>query len=370
MPRPHPGSRSGPLGRIAAAAAAALAVALLAGCGSSNGSSSSSSSPASGAGSGTSSTPARYPVTIQNCATKLTFSHAPTRAVSNDINATEDMLALGLAHSMVGTFGVSGDGPVGEPVPPPQYQAAFRSVKAVSPDYFTLEPLLGLRPDFLFAGWNYGFEQGTRLTPDGLAKFGIKSLALTESCAHVQHGKSTVSIDNTYTDLTNLGAIFGVPQRAAALVHKLKAQVAGVRQKVGTLKPVSVFVYDSGTDSPFTAPGLATPDALISLAGGSNVFHSLKQSWTSVSWEQVTARKPQCIVINDYGTPTAKQKRRFLEHFPATRDLPAVRNGCILALPYDELTPSPRNADAVVAIAKLLHPAAFGLPARPNSNPS
>ena len=367
MHRPHPRPSSGPLGLIAAAA---LAVALLAGCGSSNGSSSSPASSSAAGSAGTTSTPARYPVTIENCGSELTFSQAPTRAVSNDINATEEMLALGLAPSMVGTFGVRGDGPVGQPVPPRQYQAAFRSVKAVSPDYFTLEPLLGLRPDFMFAGWNYGFEQGTRMTPQGLARFGIKSLALTESCAHVQHAKSTVSIDNTYTDLTNLGAIFGVPQRAAALVHRMKAQVAGVQQKVGTLKPVSVFVYDSGSDAPYTSPGLATPDALISLAGGTNLFHSLKQSWTSVSWEQVTARKPQCIVINDYGTPTAKQKRKFLEHFPATRDLPAVRNGCILALPYDELTPGPRNADAVVAIAKLLHPTAFGLPARPNSNMS
>jgi hypothetical protein len=38
-----------------------------------------------------------------------------------------------------------------------------------------------------------------------------------------------------------------------------------------------------------------------------------------------------------------------------------VRTGCILHLAYDEVTPSPRNAEAVTAIARLLHPAAFGL---------
>ncbi|MEP7025293.1 MAG: ABC transporter substrate-binding protein, partial [Actinomycetota bacterium] len=86
---------------------------------------------------------------------------------------------------------------------------------------------------------------------------------------------------------------------------------------------------------------------------------SLKQSWTSVSWETVTARKPQCIIINDYGTPTAKQKKHFLETSPVTRNLPAVRHGCILTLSYDELTPGPRNAQAVTAIAHWLHPSAF-----------
>ena len=163
-------------------------------------------------------------MTIDNCGSKLTFSQAPTRAVSNDINATEDMLALGSRTRWSGPSESAATVRSRQPVPPQQYQAAFRSVKAVSPYYFTLEPLLGLRPDFLFAGWNYGFERGTRLTPQALAKFGIKSLALTESCARVQHGKTSVSIYNTYSDLTNLGAIFGVPQRAAALVRKMKAR--------------------------------------------------------------------------------------------------------------------------------------------------
>ena len=141
MPRLTRRPRSGSLGMIAAVV---LTVALLAGCGSSdNGSTSSTSTSSAGA----TTTAARYPVTIDNCGSKLTFSQAPTRAVSNDINATEDMLALGLAHSMVGTFGVSGDGPVGQPVLLlQQYQAAFRSVKAVSPDYFTLEPVAGPAP--------------------------------------------------------------------------------------------------------------------------------------------------------------------------------------------------------------------------------
>jgi iron complex transport system substrate-binding protein len=40
-----------------------------------------------------------------------------------------------------------------------------------------------------------------------------------------------------------------------------------------------------------------------------------------------------------------------------------VRNRCFLPLSYDEVTPSPRNAEAVEAIAKWLHPSAFGLPA-------
>jgi iron complex transport system substrate-binding protein len=303
-----------------------------------------------------------YPVTISSCGTDTTYDQAPTRAVSNDINTTEDMLALGLEKSMVGTFGVTGDGPVGQPVPA-QYAAGFTKVRDVSPDYFTLEQLVGLHPDFLFAGWNYGLQTGTDLTPQYFAKFGIKTLALTESCAHVQASKTTVSIDNTYQDITDLGEIFGVESRASKLIASMKAQVAAARAKIAGLEPVTVFDYDSGQSAPFTGPGLAMINAEISLGGGSNIFGSLKQSWTAVSWEQVVAAQPQCIVINDYGEPTAAQKEKFLETFSASKNLPAVKHRCFLVLSYDEVTPSPRNARAVAEIARWLHPSAFGLPA-------
>ena len=318
-----------------------------------------SSSPS---GSSISASNGKYPVTVTSCGSAETYTKAPTRAVANDINTTEDMLALGLESRMVGTFGAVGDGPVSQPIPP-QYQAGFRRVRDVSADnYFTLEQLVGLHPDFLFAGWNYGLETGTNLTPTYLAKFGIKTLVLTESCAWVQH-KTSVSIDDTYTDIRNLGAIFGVQSRAQKLIASMQAQVAAVRSKIAGLKPVTVFDYDSGQSAPFTGPGLAMVNAEISLGGGTNIFGNLKQSWTSVSWEQVVAAQPQCIIINDYGTPTAAQKEKFLETFSASKDLPAVRNHCFLPLAYDEVTPSPRNAEAVEAIAKWLHPAAFGLPA-------
>jgi hypothetical protein len=75
------------------------------------------------------------------------------------------------------------------------------------------------------------------------------------------------------------------------------------------------------------------PTALISLAGGANIFAGLKQSWTSMSREQVVRADPQCIIINNYGNPTAQQKEQFLETSPITRNLTAVKNRCFLPVP-------------------------------------
>jgi len=339
-------------GRFVAALALLAAGGALAAC--------SSSTPAASSSAHTSA----YPVTVSSCGVSVTYKTAPKRAVSNDINTAEDMLALGLEPHMVGTFAAVGDGPVDAPAIPALYQAGFKAVRDVSPDnYFTLEQLVGLHPDFLFAGWNYGLQAGTNLTPSYLSKFGIKTLVLTESCAYVQSGTSSVSINETYQDLRNLGEIFNVRARAQQVISGMQAEVAAVRAKIAGLKPVKVFDYDSGQSAPVTGPGLSMPTALISLGGGTNIFGSLKQSWTSVSWEQVVAVQPQCIIINDYSTPTVAQKERFLETFSASKNLPAVKNRCFLPLSYDEVTPSPRNAEAVMAIARWLHPAAFGLPA-------
>ena len=86
------------------------------------------------------------------------------------------------------------------------------------------------------------------------------------------------------------------------------------------------------------------PTSLISLGGGTNIFAGLKQSFTTVSWEQVVKDNPQCILINDYSTPTAAQKEKFLETSPITKNLTAVKNHCFLALPYDKSPPAPATA--------------------------
>ena len=191
---------------LVAPSAALLAASLLAACASTSPTASSAASAKPTAG---------YPVTVTSCGVPVTYDRAPTRAVSNDINTTEDMLALGLESRMVGDFGAVGDGPVGQPIPP-EFQAGFAKVRDVSPqNYFTLEELVGLHPDFLFAGWDYGLQLGTNYTPTYLAKFGIKTLVLTESCVRVRAGATVVNLNDTYQDLRNLGAIFGVPQRAA-----------------------------------------------------------------------------------------------------------------------------------------------------------
>src|ERR1700677_2777760 len=61
------------------------------------------------------------------------------------------------------------------------------------------------------SGWNDGLTPDTTLTPDNLAKYGIKTLINSDTCGHVVPDESPVSLNTTvYRDLRNLGAIFNV----------------------------------------------------------------------------------------------------------------------------------------------------------------
>ena len=287
-----------------------------------------------------------FPVTVESCNRAVTFEAAPSRAVSNDVNLTEMMLALGLTGNMVGYTGISDWKTLDETL-----REGVADLPELSPNYPTKEVLLGADADFYFAGWNYGMRVGGEVTPDTLAEFGIAVYELTESCIHIMD-KPKASIEDMYADLLNLGRIFGVAEQAEALVEGYRDDLAQFTAGLAELEaPVKVFVYDSGENKPFTAGRYAMPTALIEAAGGVNIMDDVDSSWVEIGWEPVIERNPDVVVIVDYGSVTAEQKADFMRDNPAFKDIPAVVNDRFVVLPYVEATPGPRNIDAIKTLA-------------------
>jgi len=142
---------------------------------------------------------------------------------------------------------------------------------------------------------------GGGVTPDTLAPLGIKVYELTESCVHIMK-KPKVSMDQLYNDLTNLGHIFNVEERANQLVAAYKKELKEFQANLAPLAhPTKVFVYDSGEEQPSTAGVNAMPTALIEAAGGKNIIDDVQKSWIQVGWEAVIERAPEVIVIVNYG---------------------------------------------------------------------
>ena len=291
-----------------------------------------------------------YPVTVASCNRDVTFKEPPARAVSNDVNLTEMMLALGLSDRMVGYTGVSEWKTLDEAL-----RANVEQLPELSPDYPTKEVLLGADADFYFAGWNYGMKVGGEVTPETLSQFDIAVYELTESCIHIME-RPRSSMDDMYVDLLNLGKIFGVEDKAEALVAGYKQELAEFTASLPDSEtPPKVFVYDSGEGKPFTAGRFAIPTALIEAAGGTNIMDDLASSWAEIGWEPVIERNPDVILIVNYGNVTAEQKIEFMKGNPAFKDIPAVRNDRFVVLEYVEATPGPRNIAAIKRLAAAFH---------------
>ncbi|HEV2678430.1 MAG TPA: ABC transporter substrate-binding protein [Aliidongia sp.] len=294
-----------------------------------------------------------FPVTIDNCGVPETFDRAPVRAVSNDVNITDTLLALDLQDHMAGFSGVSGWNKIA-----PDLQGRLGGVPELSQKYPSLEVLLGARTDFYFAGWSYGMRVGGDVTPDTLADHGIKSYAIRESCVHLGP-RPAARLDDMYQDLIAIGRIFGVEERAHALAAGFAERIGAVAARLKDAAPARVFVYDSGEDAPETAGGNAMPTALIAAAGGRNVMDDVPNSWTRVSWEAVVARDPAFILIVDYDVTTPEQKIAFLKGNPALTGIDAVRHDRFVVIPYDAATPGVRNIGAVESLARAFHPDRF-----------
>ena len=283
--------------------------------------------------------------TVESCNRIVSFDAPPKRAISNDVNLTEMMLVLGLAERMVGYTGISGWKTLDE-----EMRANVKQLPELSSKYPTKEVIVGANADFFFAGWNYGMKVGGEVTPETLEPFGVKVYELTESCTHIMK-KGKASIDDMYADLLNLGSIFNVEDKAEKLVSDYKSELKSFKDNLETGEPVRAFVYDSGEDTPFTAGLYAMPTALIEAAGGVNVMNGFEKSWGTVTWEEVVAQNPEVIIIVNYGSVTADQKRAFMMSNPAFANIEAVKNDRFVTLEYVEATPGPRNIKAIKTLA-------------------
>ncbi|MFI5923582.1 ABC transporter substrate-binding protein [Streptomyces anulatus] len=287
-----------------------------------------------------------FPYTVKNCGVTTTFEAPPKRVVTMNQHVTEIMLELGLKKSLVGTAYL--DDQV-----LPEYEEDYASVPVIAKEYPSYEQVLATNPDFVYGGYGSAFTAGDGRSREALKKSGIESRLNTESCT-----KGDQPMDTLYEEIREVGRTFGVTDRAEAWIKQAKADNAATAKKLAGLKPVPVFVYDSGDKTAFTAGGEGIGNELIERAGGTNVFADLDKPFGDASWENVVARKPEVIVIYDYGATTVEQKRKRLLTDPALADVPAVKNKRFAVMPLSDAVLGVRVPAAVDKLAAQLHPGA------------
>ena len=283
---------------------------------------------------------------VQSGTASYTYSEPPSRAIALNQNVTEIMLALELQGHMVGTAYID-DGIL------TPYQAAYESVPVLAEEYPSKEVILGQDPDFIYGGFRSAFEHDAAGSQDDLNKLGIGTYLTKSIC----NSGSPDTLDDVYTDIRTIGAIFGVTDQAQALVASLRQEVDEAVSLVDASgEPLRVFLFDSGNEAPYTATCCSMFTYMIETAGGKNIFDEVAGRWKTVSWEEVIDRDPELIALTDADWSTSQEKMDLLLNDPALADITAVKEKRFVVLKFSSLVPGIRNATAIEKLAEALSP--------------
>ncbi|MEM7797807.1 MAG: ABC transporter substrate-binding protein [Chloroflexota bacterium] len=285
-----------------------------------------------------------YPVTIDNCGLEIVYDAPPERAVTMNQAATEIMLALGLEESMIGTAYL-------DDAVLPEMETAYNAVPVLSEAYPSQEVLFGSETDFVYGVYRSAFGDEAAGPREELLPLEIGSYLSGVACEDEALRPDKATFDIVYGEIMDIGRIFGVDDRAEALVAEMQAELDAAQATVAELDAVSILWYDSGSDLPFVGACCGTPNMIIEAVGGENIFADAEGNWAEVSWEEVLERNPNAIVIVDASWDPAQDKIDLLTSDPLYSTMTAVQNEAFITIPFSATTLGVRNANAVVDIA-------------------
>ncbi len=324
--------------RTALAALAALALALAA-CQSST--SSPGPAPSASPSASSSASPALLPVTT--CGVTSAFPTPPRAIVTIKSSVTEAVIALGAADRLVGVAAL--DGPLPEHVTGVDDARWEVELPVIAERVPSFEAVAALQPDAILAGWESNLSDSGAGDRSAWADLGVATWVSPSACRdpHLQPEKLT--FEDVFAEITLLGQVLGESEAASRLVAAQQAALPAVDDR-----GVRALWWSSGTDIPFVGAGIGAPQLIMESAGLTNIAADVRDTWTSLSWEEVAARDPEVIVLVDSTWNTAEYKRAALAANPVTAALDAVEGERYLVVPFPATESGVRTAEAVLSL--------------------
>ena len=306
----------------------------------------------------------QYPLTLENCGQKITYTHAPKRAVALGQNSAEILLLLGLQDRMVGTaFWPS--------KVLPQLADANAKVKLLTVEMPRLESILAEDPDFVAAALPSLIGPNSKVAKrEDFEKMGVPTYLSPGTCLASGTAKDAYgsrdqlwSPELAYREIDDLSRIFDVPARGQALIADLKARVEKARQtaeKAGLAGKSYLFWFSSPSPSAdaYVAGKNSASGYIATVLDGRNAVTN-ETEWPTMSWESIIATQPDVIVVatldrNRWELDKPEAKIKYLTTDSATREMPAVKNGAIVVMDGSAMNPSVRTIYGAEQVAESL----------------
>ena len=277
-----------------------------------------------------------------NYGREIVVKQMPQKVLTLGPNCSELLVALGLGDYIIGnSLDNHSRGPL------PEYEKAYSKIPELNYSSATREAVMSSGADFIYGiDWEFG---GEGLDPDELAQYGMTT-----------YMNRATTLEQIYQEISDLGEIFKIEDRAEAFIDDQKMRINAVEEKVKDQTPVKVLVYDSGGDGVFTCTGTNFETLLIEKAGGKNIFDDItEKQWTTVSYEEVLKRAPDIILIHDYDSPSLDEKLAAIKSDPALSQLDCVQNERFAVITLESVLPGDRMAYTVESLSKAFYPELF-----------
>ncbi|MFE7797845.1 ABC transporter substrate-binding protein [Nocardia sp. NPDC057440] len=307
----------------------------------------------------------RYPITLDNCGKPYTYTEAPERAVvmnGGSVGEVSSLIALGVGNRILANAQSYGFSDV------PGRAAAIAALPTGGITYNSMqdiprEAMLAQHADFVLSTGGGGFAADHGFaTREQLAAAGANTYVPHTNCGASGAVTGTPSVDDSYTMLRDLGAVFDVPGRAEQLIGESRrkiadtvAAVAGAPKKSVLLVFPGMGMGDAGDFSAIAAGGIWND--IIDKAGAVNPFNRTDgTTFVTISKEQLAVTPIDGVIVVNYRNPDIDAAaRRILDQFPQWN---AAKNTTYVAL-SDSIYLGPSNDIAVDKIARLVHPEQF-----------
>ena len=298
-----------------------LAAALLGACGDDDSTATTGSGSATGTGAEDEGT---FPVTIATATGKVTIEKRPTRIISLSPTATEMLFAIG-AGEQVAAVDDQSTFPA---------EAPRTKLSGVQPN---IEAIAAERPELVVISNDIGS------VAEGLGKLDIPVLLLP----------SATKLDDTSTQIEQLGAATGRVGDAAELATSLRSELEEITKRVGD-KGKGLRYYHELDNTLYTVTSKTFAGEVYARLGLVNIADAADSSgsgYPQLSAEYIVKADPDLIFLAD--TKCCKESAETVAKRPGFGDLRAVKSGNVVELDDDIASRwGPRVVDFFRAVAE------------------
>ncbi len=290
-----------------------------------------------------------YPVTIstydyEGNALETTYEKAPEKVICVYQGTIETMIALGLEDHVIASYGL--DNPVKA-----EWEEGLSKMN-YNEDVFApdKETVTMLEPDLIFSWGSLFSEKNLGNMPEWIAN-GTN----TYISSNTARNGGNRTLENEYIDLINIGKIFGVEDKAQAIVDEMKNEIANALAQTEGQESPTVAVIEFMGDSIWNYGASSLGGDMVTALGGTLV----SPDGSELGKEDLVALDPDVIfVVYMAKTETVEaEKMAMVMEDPAFADLSAVKNGRVHTIMLGDMYASTvRSIDGIRAFAAGMYP--------------